>query len=152
MGKHTLLLSRMFSFKNQNRSKTQSVLTGAGREEVLAGCMCAIFGLTHGRRVSWSLLRMPAHHRRLPARRASGWQTLSTRAGWRQWIERWKHKQTPLGPCSRRREEQWGRLLQDVSELFLRKRGKALLQTEYLRVALFFFPWLLFLLKFLGSS
>lgn len=80
MGKHMLFLSRMFSFKNQNRSKTQSVLTGAGREEVLAGCMCAIFGLTHGRQVSWSLLRMPPHHRRLPGRRTSGWQTLSTRA------------------------------------------------------------------------
>lgn len=130
VGKHTFFPPECFPFKIKTEVKWNLFWQEGGKKKVLADCVHAIFGLTHGRWVSVSLLRSPVHHRRLPGRRKSGWQTLSTCSGWRQWIERWNQDWTLFGPCSRRREEQWWRLLQDKSELFLRKRGKALLQIE----------------------
>lgn len=113
---------------------------------VLADCLHAVFGLTHGRGVSGSLLESLVHHRRLLAKKKVDGRPPGTCWKLRWWIERWNQEQTLLGPCSREKEQPWWRLLQDVPELFLSKRGLASLQTEERGVAFcqFLSVWNLF--------
>lgn len=132
-----------FDFKSKTFSRMKSVLTGVGGGEYWQTvCMLFLLWLMEDEFLGVSSEALCITGGSLVEEEVDGgpWAPIQGR----QWIEIWNEEWTLLGPCSRR----W-RLLQDVSEFLLKKRGKALLEIEYVGVA-FFFCQLQVLLKFLG--